>query len=521
MNAVTNVRQSAVPARREDSFRLAKNRSETRVRPPNNRTNSGISNSSNNTTAKNRAETRLRPLTTRTNSGISNSSNNTTAKNRSETRLRPLPTRANSGISNSSNNTTTADNNKLPSMERALGPGPMRFAPAQRERKVGRQMQLLGETERAMLIVLRAKWTQKAAQKQHWQDLQLTDEHILRYARACSFQPKTAWRVMQHYGESQVQRLLSLEAAQIEGQLRSQTLVPLPGLLTKQGHEVFYMKPSRFNPKENSTENLLENLGYVMNCMLEREHNASSGIAFLANMNDWTLEHFSPDYCRRFMALLQGHYFPVHVTTFLIVNPPKWLRKVWKLMKPTLSYRRKVHMIPESELFEHLPFQFERHLPNDLECGTVPTTALVEDFISYRLFVERRRQQENFPSTPSIRTTSTTSVKAVTQKGDPQQQFHHSGSSTHDLTDVSCRFEPGTTRREPGHSSDSISDVTTTTRTAGPNRSSSSIMKAPLQQRRQRLPRRTGRTTRQQLEQELEQELQLFHQQQQQQHTNA
>jgi hypothetical protein len=101
------------------------------------------------------------------------------------------------------------------------------------------------------------------------------------------------------------------------------------------------------------------------------------------------MENFSVSYCYQFMMMLQGNV-PVRVRQFLIVNPPGWFGKIWLIMKPMLApdFRKKVHMIPESNLSEFLQPGFEAYLPDDMETGTVNTTQLVEDFVTYRKRVE-------------------------------------------------------------------------------------------------------------------------------------
>ena len=62
-------------------------------------------------------------------------------------------------------------------------------------------------------------------------------------------------------------------------------------------------------------------------------------------------------------------------------------------MKPMLvpSFRKKVKMIHESQLPKYLQADFKSFLPDDMECGTVDTTAIVKDFVTYRKHHERGR----------------------------------------------------------------------------------------------------------------------------------
>jgi CRAL/TRIO domain len=87
---------------------------------------------------------------------------------------------------------------------------------------------------------------------------------------------------------------------------------------------------------------------------------------------------------------------PIKVELFLIVNPPAWFGVIWKIMKPMLapSFRRKVKICNESQLEMYLQCGYEKHLPDDFESGKASTQRLVDDFITYRRYVERDYNDE-------------------------------------------------------------------------------------------------------------------------------
>lgn len=146
------------------------------------------------------------------------------------------------------------------------------------------------------------------------------------------------------------------------------------------------MYPARYFPAKTSTQEIIDNLAYCMNCMCETsEKDASEGIGFIAYMNDWHMSNFSVNYCYQFMMMLQGR-IPVRVRLFLIVNPPGWFGKIWNIMKPMLAsdFRKKVHMIQEADLNKFLQDGYETYLPDDMAQGKADTQALVEDFVAYR-----------------------------------------------------------------------------------------------------------------------------------------
>lgn len=269
-------------------------------------------------------------------------------------------------------------------LEAELGPGPMRFAPSPDERSVDEQLASLTDHERECVDTLKSKW--EAAHP----DLPFSDAMYLRFAR-CSpgqkkFNTKASWKVMKAFDH----RYLSLTAETLEGQLLSQTLFPVPGLRSNEGHSVFYMYPARYFPAKTSTQEIIDNLAYCMNCMCETsEKDSSEGIAFLAYMKDWKMANFSVNYCYQFMMMLQGR-IPVRVRMFLIVNPPSWFSKIWAIMKPMLApdFRKKVHVIPEAKVSQFLEPGFESYLPSEMAHGKADVEELCQNFVTYRKRVE-------------------------------------------------------------------------------------------------------------------------------------
>jgi len=287
----------------------------------------------------------------------------------------------------------------LVTLEQELGPGPMRFAP-KGERSFQEQLDSLSKEERDCFDQLKTKWNKRVEDNQRERKNQAPvhtypDEMLLRFAR-CSpgknkFVESASWKVMNRFNP----RYLTLTASGMDKQLMSKTLFPVPGLKTNQGHDVFYMRPSRYFPKKTTTEEIIDNLAYCMNTMCEQEKASTEGIGFLAYMNDWKMTNFSVDYCYQFMMMLQGRV-PVRVRMFLIVNPPSWFGMIWKIMKPMLApdFRRKVHVIKEDKIGEHLNAGFENYLPDETRLGKADTAAIVEDFIAYRKAVEVESVEE-------------------------------------------------------------------------------------------------------------------------------
>jgi CRAL/TRIO domain len=192
--------------------------------------------------------------------------------------------------------------------------------------------------------------------------------------------------------------------ATLKSQILSQTLFPLPGIAPiddiPSAGTVFYMKPSRYHPRLTRTSDIIDNLAYVMRYCTElkapkwddqcQNGGTSQGLTFVANMNDWTMSHFSTDYCWKFMQCLQGRTFPARVKTFLIVNPPSWFDSVWRVMKPMLApaFAARVHMICEDDLWQFFAPGYEKYLPTDFVTGEAQIEDLTENFVRYMELVE-------------------------------------------------------------------------------------------------------------------------------------
>lgn len=261
----------------------------------------------------------------------------------------------------------------------------MRFAP-HGERTIEEQIAALTTDEKACFDALKSRWN---AQKKKPHDY--SDEMILRFARcspgAKKFNEKTAWKVMHKFD---ARYYLDLTATELEQQLLSKTLFVVPGLKSNEGHDVFYMKPGRYFPKETSTKTIIDNLAYCMQTMVEKEKACTEGIAFVANLEGWSMSNFSVSYCLEFMRMLQGKS-PVRVRLFVIVDPPSWFDAIWKIMKTVLAadFRKKVKMIPRAQVGEYLMEGSAEYLCDDISGGKVDTDQMVKDFITYRKEIEK------------------------------------------------------------------------------------------------------------------------------------
>lgn len=281
------------------------------------------------------------------------------------------------------------------------GPGPLRFAPRPYQQSVRAQIEDLFAHERCCFDSIKDRWEnsrgivdgrntslrrrQRRSSVEHSKGF--TNAQYLHFARSANFDEEEALRLMR----STNRRYLRLTCEALEAQLRTKTIFIPPGLQSREGYEVFYMRPSRYFPKQMKTSDVIDNLAYIMQVMLERERSSKEGIAFLANMADWEMANFSTGYCLQFMKTLQAEHFPVEVRIFLIVDPPNWFDKIWNIMKKMLTtdFQKRVRMIPSSELAGYLGDGYEEFLPDEMEEGSNPTDGIISDFIEYRKYIER------------------------------------------------------------------------------------------------------------------------------------
>ena len=218
----------------------------------------------------------------------------------------------------------------------------------------------------------------------------LTDEQYLHFARTANYDEGAALTLLR---ESK-RRMLGLTCAEMEQQLNSKTIFIIPGLQSREGFHVFYMRPSRYFPRQTKTSTVIDNLAYIMKAMLERERSSTDGIVFMANMAGWEMSNFSMNYCLQFMKCLQAEHFPVEVRKFLIIDPPSWFDKIWSIMKKMLtpSFQKRVHIIPNSQLDVYLGDGYRTYLPDDMADGQNSTEEMITDFIEYRKHVEYIRE---------------------------------------------------------------------------------------------------------------------------------
>ncbi|KAG7347607.1 CRAL/TRIO domain containing protein [Nitzschia inconspicua] len=324
-----------------------------------------------------------------------------------------------------------------------LGEGPLRFGPVHVERPL-RELLLENPQGVAGLNVF-------ASLSVHWnrcsncRKKSYTDAQIFRILRFTKFDERRALGLMKRADP----RRFHLNAFDQQAQLKTKTLFPVPNLRTLEESPCFYMRPSRYDPRKTPTNVIIDNLIYVMETYASRDVEHEKGIAFIANMNNWTFDNFSTDYCFKFMQVLQGRSFPAKVNLFLIVNPPSWFDKIWNIMKSMLStkFQRKVHMIPEDELPFFFKQGFEKYLPDEFIEGKADTAEIVDDFIQYRQALERAtgkgpKRQILFQLFNRRATTVPKDVHGLSEKMRAETTFCQEESDTTEVTDEHSASSP-------------------------------------------------------------------------------
>lgn len=182
---------------------------------------------------------------------------------------------------------------------------------------------------------------------------------------------------------------------------------------------MLYMRPSRNDPTIVPSKTVTDTLCFVLNTMLEKELPDRDGIGLIAYMNEWKLKFFKPEDSYRVLMILQGHVIPVKIKTFLIVNPPPWFDRVWKIIKPMMStnFRRRIRIIPEQKLHLFLQDGFEQYLPDEMELGKANTDDMVADYNTYRQYLDEQEEKNTYHHQNAItKKTSLTKTLLSTKK---------------------------------------------------------------------------------------------------------
>ncbi|CAJ1932376.1 unnamed protein product [Cylindrotheca closterium] len=219
-----------------------------------------------------------------------------------------------------------------------------------------------------------------------------SDNTIFRFACYYDFNHDLARKALiERYDDPHLN--LRMEGELVE-QFQNLVIFPLPGLMTKnKKHEVLYFHACRHFPAEMDTNLLIKNVCYVMNEMSLTEEQCRNGVALIIDLHQWTFKNFTNECSHKFLKAIQ-HQVPTKVASVLIVNPPRWFPKVWKMLKKVLSpsfAKRFVILKKQSQLQDYLMDGYEGYLPMEM-AGSQDSTEIVEDFVDLKLHVESNQQ---------------------------------------------------------------------------------------------------------------------------------
>lgn len=146
----------------------------------------------------------------------------------------------------------------LTQAEAELGPGPLRFA-LHGERQLELQIMDLPHRDKRTLVNLKNRWEDHMVKSMSTGSSRVSfDMPImwhLRYLRTYAKRDGTFVEERAYNAEKKLRkRFVRLNAFALTKQLQSKTLFPVPGLKTKDGHAMFYMRPSRYFPGRTTTK---------------------------------------------------------------------------------------------------------------------------------------------------------------------------------------------------------------------------------------------------------------------------
>mmetsp|Transcript_24916 Transcript_24916/g.61286 ORF Transcript_24916/g.61286 Transcript_24916/m.61286 type:complete len:234 (-) Transcript_24916:585-1286(-) len=151
----------------------------------------------------------------------------------------------------------------------------------------------------------------------------LSNNLIMRYAIFCNFNFEKAKKaIIKGYTYSYL--YLELEAELLRFLMRSKVFFPLPGLKSRNtGSDVFYFRPSRYEPSSLFNGLLLDNLCYVLNDMSRTIDQCRTGVVMIVNMEGYTMKNFHSETQMKMTRITEGNVIPTRIVEILIVNPPK------------------------------------------------------------------------------------------------------------------------------------------------------------------------------------------------------
>jgi hypothetical protein len=136
----------------------------------------------------------------------------------------------------------------------ALGAGPAKFGPYTPEVTAQAQLKTLPIEQLGIFAQVTIACGDAGIQKK------FTTNQMLRVLRFTGFNEKKAFSLLKRMDPS----FLDMTAQELQDQIMSKTLLPIPHLKAFTVQDMFYMRPSRFTPGETTVSAVIANLIYVM-----------------------------------------------------------------------------------------------------------------------------------------------------------------------------------------------------------------------------------------------------------------
>lgn len=270
-------------------------------------------------------------------------------------------------------------------MRTFLGEGPLRFGPVRQERTVRSQLLLLSSGKGVNAFAeLKAKWEMEWSGKSQ----KFTDLQMLRALRFTKWDVDKAYQILRRCNPDH----FYITMMDVEEQLKTKTVVPIPQLRTQRGSSVVYFRPARYRPKEQPTYEIIENLIYVLENLMIEDPDYKRGISMIFDLQGWTMVNFNRDYWSRLFRVLQGRVFPARINLLLFINIPTWFERTWSITRSMLQDKFKARTFfldSTSELKNFLMDGYKDYLPDDIEGGTASTQDMTHDYILYQKFLDK------------------------------------------------------------------------------------------------------------------------------------
>ncbi|KAA8495108.1 Tyrosine-protein phosphatase non-receptor type 9 [Porphyridium purpureum] len=185
----------------------------------------------------------------------------------------------------------------------------------------------------SLLIDLRRKMHPTAER------LDLSDEDLKLFLRNRNWHVRPALALLKQYSKWYARFDLTptlLTVDRVENMLLQNVIMSPPGMRTRKGNRIMFMRPGLYFPKTMDLTLLMEASAYIYERVCTEEEIQQTGFTFVADMRDWTWDNFSVKYAAAWFHQMQFR-FPVPLSSWLMVDTPPWFSRVWIIIRPMMS----------------------------------------------------------------------------------------------------------------------------------------------------------------------------------------